>query len=85
MAEKCHFYKILSSFLSLFLFVYPPPLAKRYCSQEERREKVKHEEENPKTALFGHILKKISTSTFGAWSLLLVHSRFTPSEVPKVL
>ena len=32
-----------------------------------------------KTALFGHI----NTFTFGAWSFLLVHIPFTPSEGPK--
>ena len=28
-------------------------------------------------------IKKIITFTFGAWSFLLVHIRFTPSEGPK--
>ena len=29
------------------------------------------------------IYQKISTFTFGAWSFLLVHNWFTPSEEPK--
>jgi len=34
-----------------------------------------------KIALFGHMLKKKSAhSLFGAWSFLLVHIWFTPSE-----
>ena len=33
-----------------------------------------------KTALFEHILKKSTHPLFGAWSLLLVHVRFTPSQ-----
>jgi hypothetical protein len=36
-----------------------------------------------KTALFGHTLKKSAHSHFGAWSFLLVHVWFTPSEGPK--
>ena len=37
-----------------------------------------------KTTFFGHILlKKLAHSLFGAWSLLLVHIQFTPSEGPK--
>ena len=36
-----------------------------------------------KTILFGHILKMSTRSLFGAWSFLLVHIRFTPSEGPK--
>ena len=36
-----------------------------------------------KTALLEHILKKNSTFTFGAWSFVLAHIRFTPSEGPK--
>ena len=36
-----------------------------------------------KSALFGHILNKSTHSLFGAWSFLLVHIRFTPSEGPK--
>ena len=39
------------------------------------------------STLFGHIKKikklKINTFTFGAWSLLLVHIWFTPSEGSK--
>ena len=38
-----------------------------------------------KSALFGHILKKSAHSFFGAWSFLLIHSRFTPIEGPKNL
>ena len=42
-------------------------------------EKVKHEEEkNPKIALFGLTLKKPAHPFSSAWSLLLVHVRFTP-------
>ena len=33
--------------------------------------------------IFGHILKKYAHSLFGAWSFLLVHIGFTPSEGPK--
>ena len=33
--------------------------------------------------LFWHILKKLAHSLVGAWSFLLVHIRFTPSEWPK--
>ena len=71
-------------FLIYFLNFRP---AKCYCSQEERRKKGEGQtwRRNPKTALVGHISNKISTSTFGAWSLLLVHRRFTHSEGPKVL
>ena len=37
-----------------------------------------------KTAVFRLILKKKSTqSLFDAWSFLLVHIRFSPSEEPK--
>jgi hypothetical protein len=37
-----------------------------------------------KIVLFEHMLKKTSTLIFlGAWSFLLVHIRFTPSEMPK--
>ena len=36
-----------------------------------------------KTTLFGHISKKLlAHSLFGAWSFLLIHIRFTPSEGP---
>ena len=35
------------------------------------------------TTLFGHMLKNIAHSFFGAWSLLLVHIRCTPSERSK--
>jgi hypothetical protein len=35
--------------------------------------------------LFLDFKKEIIKPTFGAWSLLLVHGRFTPSEGPKVL
>ena len=35
-----------------------------------------------KNVLFGHISKKISTFTFGAWSFFLVHIQFTPSVGP---
>ena len=38
-----------------------------------------------KIALFEHILKKINTFTFGAWSHLLLHIRFTLVKVPKTL
>jgi hypothetical protein len=33
--------------------------------------------------LFGAYIKEMSTFTFGAWSFLLVHIQFTPSEGPK--
>ena len=36
-----------------------------------------------KSAPFGHILNKSTQSLFGAWSFLLVHIRFTPSEGPE--
>ena len=32
------------------------------------------------SVLFGHILKNSAHSLFGAWSYLLVHIWFTPSE-----
>ena len=49
----------------------------------EEGKKVKHEE-NSQKFLFGHILKKRSIYTlFGAWSLLLIHVQFTPSQGPK--
>jgi hypothetical protein len=32
---------------------------------------------------FEHIFRKINTFTFGTWSFLLIHIRFTPSEGPK--
>jgi hypothetical protein len=35
------------------------------------------------TTFFEHILKKSTHSFFGAWSFLLVHIWFTPSEEPK--
>ena len=37
----------------------------------------------PKIALFGHIFSKIAQLFFNAWSLLLVHVRFTPKKGPK--
>jgi len=37
-----------------------------------------------KTIIFEHIYEKKSThSLFGAWSFLLIHIHFTPSEGPK--
>ena len=36
-----------------------------------------------KTIIFGRMLKKLAHYFFGAWSFLLVHIRFTPSEGPK--
>ena len=36
-----------------------------------------------KLAFFGHILKKSTLSLFGAWSFLLDHVQFTPSEGAK--
>ena len=36
-----------------------------------------------KLRLLGAILKKSAHSLFGAWSSLLVHVQFTPSEGPK--
>ena len=36
-----------------------------------------------KIAFFGHILEKSTTSLFVAWSFLLVHIWFTPSEGSK--
>ena len=36
-----------------------------------------------KIAPFGHILRKLTRSHLGAWSFLLVHILFTPSEGPK--
>jgi hypothetical protein len=53
-----------------------PPLAKRYCGQEERREeegeKVKHGK-LPKTSLFGHTifitLITIYINCFRMWAL----------------
>ena len=39
----------------------------------------------PKTILFEHISKKSTHPLLGAWSILLVHIRFTPSEGPITL
>ena len=56
---------------------------------EEEKMKIREDErtvnlECLKTALFGHILKKIGTFTFfGAWSFLLIHIQFTLGERPK--
>ena len=36
-----------------------------------------------KAALFDHILLKLAHPLFDAWSFLLVHVWFTPSEKPK--
>ena len=61
-------------------------VSKHFHSYKERREeeeeKVKHEEESPNCP-FLYIFLKTNTSIFGAWSLLLVHVRFTPSQRPK--
>ena len=46
--------------------------------REEEGEKVKHEE-NSQNYPFGHIFKKSAPPLSSAWSLLLVHVRFTPS------
>ena len=51
-------------------------------TREDKRIMVKLESFS-KLSVLGHILKKISTFTFGAWSFLLVHIRFTPDEEPK--
>ena len=44
--------------------------------------KVKHEE-NSQNIPFWTYISKISTSTFSAWSLLLIHVHFTPNEGSK--
>ena len=36
-----------------------------------------------KSVVFEHLCKKPTHSVFGAWSFLLVHISFTPSEGPK--
>ena len=44
----------------------------------------KKKEKNPQRTLFWtNIKKKIAHPLFGAWSLLLVHIWYTPSEWPK--
>ena len=74
------------------------PITKKYCYNEilvnvlwGREDEAKRRQRNGqtwfffllKTALFGHILKESAHSLFGAWSFLLVHIRFTPSERPE--
>jgi hypothetical protein len=75
------------------------PMVENYCYNNSfmifffrgREDKDKRRQENGqtwilflfKTALFGHMLKKSAHSFFGAWSFLLVHVWFTPSEGPK--
>jgi hypothetical protein len=39
----------------------------------------------PNTIISKHILKKSAHPLFGAWSLLLVHVQFTPSQGPTCL
>ena len=46
-------------------------------------EKVKHEESCQYYPFWTYILKKPAHPFFGAWSLLLVHIRFTPSQGPE--
>ena len=37
----------------------------------------------PKIVIFGHVLIKSAHPLSGAWSLLLTHVEFTPSQGPK--
>ena len=74
MAKKCCYNKIWMKYFFL---------GRRGWRQEKTREWSNLILFPFKTAFFWHILKKISTFTFGAWSFLLVHLWFTPSEEPK--
>ena len=51
--------------------------------EDKRRQKEWSNLSFSKSDLFGHILKRSAHSLFGAWSFLLIHIRFTPSEGPK--
>ena len=70
----------------------PMHMTENYCRNEflmkflrgkRRQKRVKLDFFFIKIALFGHILEKIAHSLFCAWSFLLIHSQFTPSEGPK--
>jgi hypothetical protein len=50
--------------------------------EDKRRQKTDQTWILFKLLYFGHILKKIAHLLFGAWSLLLLHIWFTPSEGP---
>ena len=68
MVEECHFNLILSNLIVV---------------KRKEKEKVEHGKDS-KIVVFGHVLfLKIAHLHFGAWSLLLVHVRFTHSEGPK--
>ena len=75
----------------------PRPMAKEYCYNNNKPIKILFGEEKMKTREdkrmvefeffqnfpFWTYSKKINAFTFGAWSFLVVHIRFTPSERPK--
>ena len=74
MVEKCRF--------NILIFILPNVFHGCKEGREEEGEKV-NMKENPKTGLFGYILKNQHVQLLGAWSLLLVHIWFTPSQGPK--
>ena len=73
MAEKCHSKKKLTFFFGQSFFI----VTRREGKRKRRRSNMK---KILKTTLFEHILKKTAHPLFGAWSLLLVHVWFTPSQ-----
>ena len=77
MVEECRF-----DILNLF-FLPNVSIVTIFRKKEEEGEKFKHED-NSQTTIFGHISKKLAHPFFfGAWSFLLVHIWFTPSQGPK--
>ena len=74
MVEKYHHTK----------FIMKCFLGEEKMKTNEDKKMVKLAFFSSKTAVFRLILKKKSTqSLFDAWSFLLVHIRFSPSEEPK--
>ena len=69
MVEKCCHYKF-------WIYIWKEKMKTR---EDKRMVKL----EFFKTTIFGHILKKWAHSLFGAWSFLLVHIQYTPSENSK--
>ena len=71
MAEKCCYDKFLITF---------------FWEVKRSEDKRRQENHDQTWIFFGHIIKKSAHSFFlGAWSFLLVHIWFTPSEGPKAL
>ena len=86
----------ITSLIFLFVKIVVGRLASHIFhtfNKKWRQVKPKRRQENKKTwiffpfnnALFKHMFKKNQSahSLFGAWSSLLIHIRFTPSEWPK--